>query len=319
MARRKRRSHTSALTRLWFTSPTASNPLAPSSTMYIDIAQVLSACNRRFYRQGYCYNVVGFEIISDSNTGTGPVTIYRVPETWAASGAWEKSFAMWNKMNDQALDLDPSIKPKFHDFKIYMDTDHVDIQSAPGESDGNSFPYQQGLLSQGEWDYSKIQIPNNTGPGGTSEYVLHMTGANASTSKAMIQGYAESRSVPFSPDPVVQNPSTGWMNRLFDEGDNLTEITNVLEVDNDELPYNQLEYPGGDALAPYPDILSQGVVTSTTIGAITSLSGGLAPCGLLRIDNELTGDSDDSGFNVVLYLSRGQYKGYDAIPMQDVN
>lgn len=328
MARRKRRSkkHTSGLLRLKFTFPTknSTNPVTGGQqTQFIDIAQCLSAASRRFYRQGYAYNIAGFEIISDSDTGTGLCYVSCVPTTWSASGAWQKSFAMWNKMNQQALEIDPSIKPKFYDFKVYADGDHVDAQSAPGNSDGNAVPFEVGFPGTpmpGEWEYSKIMIPNEGAPGVTDQRCLHMVGVdNGTDSVSCIQGYSESRALPFEPDPATLNPSTGWMNRLFDLGDNLEDITNALETDNDELPYDQRYYPGGSTLAPYLQVMTEGVVTPTTIGSETWMNGGLAYCGLLRVDNYFDGASEDAGFNLVVYLQPGSYKGIDAIPMQDVN
>lgn len=224
-------------------------------------------------------------------------------------------------MDDQALDIDPSIKPKFYDFKHYLDEAHMLKQSAPGESDGNILPLEGWFAGQAaEWDYSKIQIPNDAAVGNTVQHVLHCVGPEVpGISMPMIQGYADSRSVPFSPDPELNNPSVGWMNQLFNVGDNLAEITNVLENDNDELPYDQDDYIGGAVVAPYAQVMSEAVVTSTTIGAETRMGGGLAYSGLLRVDNELTGDGSDSGFNFIVYLLPGSYKGIDAIPMQDVN
>jgi hypothetical protein len=97
-------------------------PLGGSS--FIDLSQCASIVNRRFYRQGLNWAVAGFRIHSASTT-TGTVNFYKIQSTWMASNAWMKGFALWNEMNEQVLDNQPSIKPRFHDFKIALDTDHL--------------------------------------------------------------------------------------------------------------------------------------------------------------------------------------------------
>ena len=124
-------------------------------------------------------------------------------------------------------------------------------------------------------------------------------------SMPMIGGYEESRAVPQSPDPTLNNPSVGWMNQLFNDGDNLPEITNVLENDNDELPYDQLNYPGGAILAPYAQVASECVISATTIGKESYMNGCLAYGGLLKVSNSLSGNEADSGFNLIMYLALG--------------
>jgi hypothetical protein len=87
----------------------------------IDLSQVASLVNRRFYRQGINWAVAGFKVISPAGV-TGSMSIAQLPNTWVMSNAWEKSFQTWQKMNREAMEETPSIRPKFLDFKIYADT-----------------------------------------------------------------------------------------------------------------------------------------------------------------------------------------------------
>ena len=87
----------------------------------IDLSQCASLVNRRFYRQGLNWAVAGFTFFT---TGTGGINIFKIPDTWVASNAWEKGFHAWNDMNNEALESTESIKPKFTDFKVYMDEIH---------------------------------------------------------------------------------------------------------------------------------------------------------------------------------------------------
>ena len=94
-------------------------PIFASST--VDLSQCASILNRRFYRQGLNWAVAGFTFFT---TGNGSIDIAKIPDTWVASNAWMKGFAAWNELNDRALAEVESIKPKFTDFKVFMDETH---------------------------------------------------------------------------------------------------------------------------------------------------------------------------------------------------
>ena len=96
---------------------------AVSGASYIDLSQVASLVNRRFYRQGINWAVAGFKVLTGSNL-TGSFKISKLPNTWVMSNAWEKSFRAWQRMNNEALDETPSVRPKFLDFKIYANEQH---------------------------------------------------------------------------------------------------------------------------------------------------------------------------------------------------
>ncbi len=66
-----------------------------------DLSQIASLVNRRFYRQGLNWAVSGFKITSAVN---GSVAVLKIPNTWVASNAWEKSFRAWNKQQMDAVD-----------------------------------------------------------------------------------------------------------------------------------------------------------------------------------------------------------------------
>ena len=94
---------------------------------YIDLSQVASLVNRRFYRQGINWAVGGFKL---SSLKAGTVNIFKLPNTWVMSNAWEKGMRAWQKMNRQALEEAPSVKPRFLDFKVYADYLHAVAGSA---------------------------------------------------------------------------------------------------------------------------------------------------------------------------------------------
>lgn len=296
---------------------------------FIDLSQCASIVNRRFYRQGLNWAVAGFRIHSASTT-TGSVNFYKIQDTWMASNAWHKGYALWNQMNDLVLDDQPSIKPRFHDFKIALDTDH--LQAGSPTFVNNLIPYTETALGvqvdylEGEWTRSLLEMPNiEITPGvpgdgvHTVGFAIKMHGDDTSTSKALIQGYADSRSVPTEPDPVTQaGADTGWMNLLLDEGASHEEIALNLTNIGEDLPYSQLEYPGGGGNAAEPQLHAIAIVSATTVGGQTSVEGGAFQCGLIKVVPTLVDSASATAIDLEVILVPGPHRGYMCQKMQDV-
>ena len=135
-------------------------PAGTTATLYADLSQVASLVNRRFYRQGINWAVAGFKVLTGAGS-LGSVTVSKLPNTWVMSNAWTKSFKTWQKMNNEALAETESIRPKFLDFKIYADSAH----HVAGYG-ANLLPISlNGAYAAGEWEASKIHIPDTTTPG----------------------------------------------------------------------------------------------------------------------------------------------------------
>ena len=127
---------------------TNANPVA---TQYLDLSQIASILNRRFYRQGLNWAVGSIKHMAQTSDGSGVsggVNIQKVPETWVMKNTWVKGFNAWQKMNREALAESQSVKPKFLDFKIYADADHhqagFDANLLPLDGSGTEY-------SVGEW------------------------------------------------------------------------------------------------------------------------------------------------------------------------
>ena len=170
----------------------------------VDLSQVASLLNRRFYRQGINWAVAGFKIFS---AAPAAVAIHKLPNTWVLSNAWEKSMRHYLEMTKEALTGTESIRPRFMDFKVYADSTH----HAAGYA-ANLLPVDSNLLVAvaGEWESSKISVPNTASPGTAIEYELIAVGANYPGAGAsginavsMIEGYAASRGLPYPEDPNV--------------------------------------------------------------------------------------------------------------------
>ena len=129
-------------------------PIGLGQSSYVDLSQVASLMNRRFYRQGINWAVAGMKVLTPSGT-TGGVTISKLPNTWVLSNAWEKSFRTWSKMNNEAMSETESIRPKFLDFKVYADDVHHQLGYA-----ANLLPLSAaGIAAPGEWVSSKAVVP----------------------------------------------------------------------------------------------------------------------------------------------------------------
>ena len=57
---------------------------AGAATSTIDLSQVASLMNRRFYRQGINWAVAGFKVISPSGA-LGALSVAQLPNTWVMS------------------------------------------------------------------------------------------------------------------------------------------------------------------------------------------------------------------------------------------
>lgn len=329
---------------------TLSTPVVDDGTskrFYVDLSQCASLVNRRFYRQGINWAVAGFKFVS---TQPGTIQTCKLPNTWVTSNAWEKAFRMWNKQQMQAVaDAGAqSTVAKFRDFKVFMEKNHVNDFLAAGEdlnitnllpsgSSADAFGASVVVTAAGgEWDPSQIVIPNELpDASGTeidpSEYVLHMVGENSFAvlspnfdgSKGVLEGYADSRAYPQSPDPVSPSPASAnnWMRLMFDVGnDNADVLANVSDR-NDELPYPQVDYPGGQiqlAGLQVHDVSQIFSTSGTTNVGITRAKGGNFPCGLIAFDWAPASGGPNVNLGIQIDLVPGNHRGYLCEPMTEM-
>jgi len=320
---------------LTFLTPTIAP--GPAVSHYIDLSQVASLVNRRFYRQGINWAVAGIKVLNLAGY-VGSVRVSKLPNTWTMSNAWEKGMRNWMKMNREALVESPSVKPKFLDFKIYADADH----HAAGYA-SNLLPVSHsGTATPGEWEPSKFEIPTGSAgtQGATASREVVATGGNypglgASGLDAisLIEGYAASRGLPDVLDPNVPDDAAdvdgfnpdNWLAAVFNEG--TTQIEGVIEdmiSENNIAPYPfendgvhlDTMYPGGANQLDGLEIHSQEFITATTVGGTTRIKGGNFPCGLIRVEFENAGDS--TGVLLEIDLIPGNHRGYLCEPMTEM-
>lgn len=312
------------------TSSTPTVGAGATGSFYMDLSQVASLLNRRFYRQGLNWAVAGFKMITATGV-SGLVTIKQLGNTWVISNSWEKAFRAWNKQQMESVEDSgaESAVARFRDFKIHADPEHVTAGFA-----NNLLPFDGQLpiaqpYAVGEWESSLIVVPNSVDDGTGSiveprEWKLHMCGTNFHSavplgSRGIIEGYADSRAYPQSPDPVspAVDGTNNWLARMFDVGADISEILDNATDRNDNLPYPQVDYPGGETQAPTMQIHDIVGISGTSIGNMSRAKGGNFPCGLVRIDFQNTGDLAGN-LALQIDLVPGNHRGYLAEPMTEM-
>ena len=285
---------------------------------YVDLSQIASIVNRRFYRQGLNWAVGGFKITTSGSANTGSIIALKIQETWITSGSWEKSMRHWLKQqNDAIREMGAeSTVARYRDFKVFMDTNHVNAFKAAGNDLNISNDIPPGF-AVGEWQPSQVVIPNDGAPGVTGEYYVKFYGGSDADAKDMVGGYAFSRSLPTSPDPETLAVETSWLNRMQDVGNNSDEIVDNATDTNDELPYNQGSYPGFAPNADAMAIHDKNSLTTTTVGGATYLKGGMFPCGLIQFQVSNSG-SEVLTYDIQIDLVPGHHRGYLCQPMTEM-
>lgn len=314
-------------------SPTANT----TRSDYIDLSQVVSLVNRRFYRQGINWAVAGFKILS-TDQSNGLVTIEKLPNTYVMSNSWEKGMRAWSKMNRQALAESPSIRPKFLDFKIYADAAHHTAGFG-----ANLLPYTSaGAATPGEWEPSKYEVPVATGAAeGTvnSRDIVAVgpnyvgPGASGNFAVSLIEGYAASRGLPNVLDPNVPadavdasgSAAENWMAALFNDGTQQdSQVISDMITENNIAPYPfendgvhiDTMYPGGANQLSGLTFHDIAFISPTTVGGHTHLKGGNFPCGLIKLTQTRT--EAPLAIQILIDLVPGNHRGYLCEPMTEM-
>ena len=320
-------------------------PETATETNFIDLSQVASIMNRRFYRQGLNWAVAGFKLTSTQidPAGNSSIHIGKLPNTWIMSNAWTKAFKAWQHMIKNATDEGSaeSIKGKFLDFKIYANEEH---HTKGFDRNLMPFSYRPTAATNaiqavpGEWQPSLVEL--NAGPGFPAqsfEYELIAvgpntpgTGASGLNAKSIINGYAASRALPYTEDPNTpddaDSTSENWIISMFNDGTTQDEeVIAMLQNHGDQAPYpfeggevngvtfTDTMYPGGANQLYDLETHTMHKITDTAISGTTMLKGGNFPCGLIAVQS----------FNLSLVelevqLVPGSHRGYLAESMLEM-
>jgi hypothetical protein len=213
-----------------------------------------------------------------------------------------------NAMTDAPLTA--GLRPKYHDFKVYMSERHLTAGSTPPVMHGINGAYAG--INPDEWAYSQFVSADDDqdGTANADEFHVHMIGphsgnSNNWTSIGLVKSYAETRMIPpnSSPNADMIDITDPLMNLFdFSTEEQLNDIAQNLLEDNDRTPYDINQYVGesGNHMQHVARI-----GTEIGIGRVGRASGFCAPFGLICVDPL----GVDTAFRLVLNLAVGTYHG----------
>ena len=158
-------------------------------------------------------------------------------------------------------------------------------------------------------------------------------GASGTNAVSLVQGYANSRALPYQSDPNTPEDSDeadgaspeNWITSLGNQG--TSQDAEVLEDMRayDKAPYpfegdgtaTTTQYPGGANQLPGLMVHDVTDLTATTISGTSRLKGGNFPCGLVRFDVQNAG-ADTLNLAILIDMVPGNHRGYLAEPMTEM-
>ncbi len=302
---------------------------------YIDVAKDLSVLNRRLYRSGMVYAIRGITVFFDAagdedyHNKTITITARTIPNTWVTHNAWVKGFRNWKKQQNDARKLVTGIKPRWEDFKVAMDSAHVQLDSGSGDGTSISLSVRDGTLgatvAPDEWQLSRIVWEDDSDD---REPLLHMmgevTGDTVTTYAGLIENYGDSRAQPGVSEPAHDaDASINLYAKLIKTSDVAAEIIDNMEIDNDQAPYDVDAYIGGATESPTPLVV--GYTACNSSSPVGRMPGFVAPLGLIHLSADGWRDPDAAAGGtladtavtpkVIVDVAVGPYRGVLASPM----
>lgn len=294
----------------------------------IDLAKSLSNVNRKSYRSGYIYNVDYIEFISDANVS---IYVNKILEGYPTIQSWKMGFEAWKEQRSNALEENDGAAPgKWSDFKVFLNQNHQDgtwpeLQPFGNSASGVPFAVEFSTINA-EWDRADL-FYNDVGAATVSEVAVGMLGDNdlGNDYGALIQTWGDTRAGTVAPDPNIPGALSGsWVMRMGEEsGDMAQDVLGKLESENDFPPYANVTDPADSPIYHGgANSVAGGVVHAVALSGATGrpnlLPGGLFPLGLLYVQTD--GSFSSLGKCIIrIHLTRGSYKGVNALPMGDFN
>lgn len=257
MARKKTRKlqkHENKVALFWTgASNTDASSAIYADSAYIDVAQCASIVNRKLIRQGQMFRIKNLRAYTQDNAPSQvDLRVSVIPRVWPFFNGYKKARAMWHKMNASMTDgLSPSVYPKYHDFKVFMNESHYTNHLVSGDTNLLPVDGDNVAVPAGEWIYSQFSDAGST----SDNYYGHVLGDHGGsssnwTSVGLIEAYAQSRAKPKddvtgtdgeTPTNILTSP---W-SRLMDDSDQSSDVVTNLLADNDSPPYDRSNYAGG--------------------------------------------------------------------------
>jgi hypothetical protein len=248
------------------------------------------------FRQHQVAHVHG-GLIKDSNNES-VVRVNVAPDTWVTRTALRRGKRLFDKHINEATEASDlkSMKPKYHDYKIYLNNVMGPATEMPVDADGHTIPSGQWIYSEyhsEDVDWNVIATagagqPSNRQADSYSAMIVgpHVGSATDWTRVGLMKSWFDSRAQPQVNDPpvpvsVISDPLVN----LFDEADAADEIINSLRVVGDEPPYDVNSSLGIDQASGSQNNLQRVAFAATQTGAgqIAALNGFSAICGLIEV------------------------------------
>ncbi len=310
---RKMKKMQPAVTSLFYDLPVG-------TSRYIDIASDLSRLNRKLFRQGYQYAVAGVTITDDIGvTSALDVQIRTAGNTWVTQNAWTKGYALWNEMQQEVLEDNPSVAGKWHDFKVFL-TENQASANTNAALDGASGAWPAGA----EWQTSIFVVPQHDVDPATGfvkpaeEWNAALVGPDDIANKrfSLVKAYEDSRATvqDVAPNVPASLPTSFYL-QLMDDGSQDPELAAVIQDENDQPPYpNGVgQYPGGEAFSFTGALTTVARGVKNDFTPTMTLPGFTAECGLMYVTAQRSAGTEN--FRMQLHLVPGNYRGILAEPM----
>lgn len=279
-------------------------------TYYIDLWKSTSIQERKLHPQMRVCHVAG-GLIKDSNNNS-VVRCNVAPDTWVTRTAIRRGKRLWDKHIEGGLEgFTGRLKPKYHDFKIYLNNAHGDGPSIPKDAAGANLP-------SGEWIYSNFHsedvdwtalpaaTPNREADSFKAMIVGDHVGSPANwTRVGLVTSWFESRAQPDQDDPDIPSTVTSDpLVNLFDEADAADEIIQSLGTDNDRPPYSASNHFGKTGSGAQNGLQRVAfAATQTGAGQISAMNGFSALCGLVEV--QITQDTSGQVELILDVMTKG--------------
>lgn len=269
----------------------ATVPAGVGNHAYIDLAGLLSAQNKRLYRQGMVYHA---RVSTTNFNAAGGVSrdIAVLHNSWRIRKAWaqaKKAFDMSNADERAA----GARRGRWNDFKVFYEDTH---------NAGNTFGPT--TASDGEWNYTVANAATTS-----AQYQFHMLGAGSGGSPGrfgILREYDEMR------DQDTDTPAAAGNLIPFSVlHAGLSNNQGDLIQEEGDLP----PYGAADLERETPEVIYRLGVPNTPDNLVQSTQGFIPiPCGLIKLEtSSLSGD--DLQYELRIDFKAGSYKGVHAEAM----
>ena len=168
-------------------------PPAGAGYLYIDIARGMSVVGRKLYRQHGLWTVLGVNVYTEATNPPHTGIPYEIAfsgaaRNWVTRNALVKGYEHWKQQQRETLRASsPSLKPKWQDFKVFLNEGHRVAFNAGLElipTSGNMFGGDDIYMVGPDWVHSQIvyEIDDGAGHLSSKEPFLHIIGPDNDTS-----------------------------------------------------------------------------------------------------------------------------------------